>query len=199
VPSKRRRVSLVSRSSARRRMWRGQKFHGAPSEVLMSPTRKYSGAPPSNATNTRVSTSGMRNTSPTVPNVVIWIGPNAERKILVGASPTPRCSRAGRSAAGKLLPRKCPERSLVPTKTICSRCINLLGEKTVGRGVCRRYERQCEPALAATPRRNRSAPASWEDRDGARWKPGSTSKGERKQAAPKLSMVQLLTPLLLRP
>src|ERR1700738_4422018 len=46
-------------------------------------------------------------------------------KIFVGASPTPRCSRAGRSAAGKLLPRKCPERSLVPTKTIGSRCMDL--------------------------------------------------------------------------
>src|SRR5260370_11986266 len=45
-------------------------------------------------------------------------------KIFVGASPTPRCSRAGRSAAGKLLPRKCPERSLVPTKIIGSRCMN---------------------------------------------------------------------------
>src|ERR1700682_4428478 len=53
------------------------------------------------------------------------MGPKADRKMFVGASPTPRCSRAGRSAAGKLLPRKCPERSLVPTKTIGSRCMDL--------------------------------------------------------------------------
>src|SRR5580658_788397 len=49
--------------------------------------------------------------------------PKAEMKRLVGASPTPRSSLAGRSAAAKLLPRKWPERSLVPTKTIGSRCI----------------------------------------------------------------------------
>src|ERR1035441_2651462 len=46
-------------------------------------------------------------------------------KILVGARPTPRCNRVGRSAAGKLLPRKRPARSLVPTKTICSCCMDL--------------------------------------------------------------------------
>src|SRR5277367_5328387 len=54
------------------------------------------------------------------------MGPKAEMKILVGARPTPRSSLPGRSASGKLLPRKCPDRSLVPTKTICSRCIGNL-------------------------------------------------------------------------
>src|ERR1700687_2022543 len=53
------------------------------------------------------------------------MGPKADRKMFVGAGPTPPCSRPGRSAAGKLLPRKCPERSLVPTKTIGSRCMDL--------------------------------------------------------------------------
>src|SRR6266403_770907 len=90
----------------------------------MSPRKKCSAVVPSNGTNTRVLESGMRKTSPCVPNVVTWMGPKADMKIFVGASPTPRCSRAGRSAAGKLLPRKCPERSLVPTKMIGSRCMN---------------------------------------------------------------------------
>src|ERR1700677_722982 len=51
------------------------------------------------------------------------MGPKAEMNMLVGARPTPRSSLEVRSASGKLLPRKCPDRSLVPTKTICSRCI----------------------------------------------------------------------------
>src|ERR1700678_161858 len=124
VASRQSPVSLFNRSRARRRMCRGQNAQGSPSRVRISPMKKYSGAPFSNGTNTRVLASGMRKTSPRVPNGVIWMGPKAERKMLLGARPTPRCSRDARSAAGKLLPRKCPDRSLVPTKTICSRCIN---------------------------------------------------------------------------
>src|ERR1700679_3504497 len=87
--------------------------------------KKNSAALPSNGTNTRLLGSGTRKTSPTVPKGVIWTGPNADRNILVGAISTPRCNLDGKSMAGKLLPRKCPERSLVPTKTICSRCMQL--------------------------------------------------------------------------
>ena len=41
--------------------------------------KKYSLALPSNGTNTRAAASGIRNTSPTVPKVVTWIGPNAPK------------------------------------------------------------------------------------------------------------------------
>src|SRR5260370_16976081 len=53
------------------------------------------------------------------------MAPKADKNMFVGARPTPRSKRAGNSATGKLLPRKCPERSLVPTKTICSRCMEI--------------------------------------------------------------------------
>src|ERR1700677_3137826 len=73
------------------------------------------------------------------------MGPKAEMNMLVGARPTPRSSLEVRSASGKLLPRKCPDRSLVPTKTICSRCIH---PSRLGRGHCARARRESLPSIA---------------------------------------------------
>ena len=90
----------------------------------MSPSIKYSVALPSNANAARASWDrGSGTPRPACRTGSSGSGRTPTRRCCVGASPTPRSRRAGRSAAGKLLPRKCPDKSLVPTKTICSRCI----------------------------------------------------------------------------
>ena len=52
VASKWTRASRASRWRARRRTWRGQKSQGAPSAVLISPRKKYSGGPSPKGTST---------------------------------------------------------------------------------------------------------------------------------------------------
>src|SRR3954465_536849 len=56
-------------------------------------------------------------TSPSVPNGVSRIGPNADIMMLLGDRPTPTRIRDGRSAAGNPLPRTSPARTQVPRKT----------------------------------------------------------------------------------